>query len=139
MDVNMIKETVNLVFAGYCLRSDRLQRAVPETELPNSRPLSQRGWRPCYPMSEVTWRRPVEVLEIGLAESSPNKKKTNEKNPFRHPIRGNPLLFFNLMCNIVNTYTFDNDIKHTCFAKKVFYLSFFIKKKMSVSFMQFVF
>lgn len=33
------------------------------------------------------------------------------------------------MCNIVNTYTFDNDIKHTCFAKKVFYLSFFIKKK----------
>lgn len=36
------------------------------------------------------------------------------------------------MCNIVNTYTFDNDIKHTCFAKKGFFLSFFIKKNDSL-------
>lgn len=31
------------------------------------------------------------------------------------------------MCNIVNTYTFDNDIKHTCFAKKVFFIIFYKK------------
>lgn len=117
MDVHVktSKETVILVFAGFCLKSDRLQRAVPETELPNSGSLPQRDWRPCLPRSEDTWRRPVERLETGLEESSPNRKK-KLRNPFRPLIRGNPLSFFlNFKCNIVNTYTFDKGIIPTFF------------------------
>lgn len=102
--VKTSKETVILVFAGFCLKSDRLQRAVPETELPNSGSLPQRDWRPCLPRSEDTWRRPVERLETGLEESSPNRKK-KLRNPFRPLIRGNPLSFFWILSAILWTLT----------------------------------
>lgn len=106
MDVHVktSRETAILVFAGFCLKSDRLQRAVPETELPNSGALPQRDWRPCLLRSEDTWRRPVERLETGLEESSPNRKK-KLRNPFRPLIRGNPLSFFWILSAILWTLT----------------------------------
>lgn len=113
--VKTSKETVILVFAGFCLKSDRLQRAVPETELPNSGALPQRDWRPCLPRSEDTWRRPVERLETGLEESSPNRKKLSKKSIPTSHWRKSTFIFLNFKCNIVNTYTFDKGIKTTFF------------------------
>lgn len=133
MDVHVktSKETAILVFAGFCLKSDRLQRAVPETELPNSGALPQRDWRPCLLRSEDTWRRPVERLETGLEESSPNRKKwwKKESIPTSH-WRKSTFIFLNFKCNIVNIYTFDKGIKHTFFffANKGFVIIFIIRK-----------
>lgn len=125
MDVHVktSKETVILVFAGFCLKSDRLQRAVPETELPNSGSLPQRDWRPCLPRSEDTWRRPVERLETGLEESSPNRKK-KLRNPFRPLIRGNPLSFFWILSAILWTLTL---------LLKALNLHFFLQTRVSLS------